>query len=72
MIDGFNSYINDVLAHTSHFDQILCADDTNLFFQSKNLISIANIQNKWPPQQWPDYEINFVATNWLKPSKMLA
>ena len=39
------------------------ADDTNLFIQSENLNSFANIQNKWPPQQWLDNEINFVATN---------
>ena len=42
----FILYINDLLAHTSYFDPILFADDTNLFIQSKNLnLQISEINN---------------------------
>ena len=56
----FFIYINDVFSCSNYLSFILFADDTNIFFQHKNISELTKIVN---------HELSFVAT-WFKANKL--
>ena len=56
----FLIYINDIFSCSNYLSFILFADDTNIFFQHKNISELTKIVN---------HELSFVAT-WFKANKL--
>ena len=56
----FLIYINDIFSSSNYLSFILFADDTNIFFQHKNISELTKIVNN---------ELSFVA-NWFKANKL--
>ena len=56
----FLIYINDIFSCSNYLSFILFADDTNIFFQNKNIYELTKIVN---------HELSFLAT-WFKANKL--
>ena len=56
----FLIYINDIFSCSNYLSFILFADDTNIFFQHKNISELTKIVN---------HELSFVAS-WFKANKL--
>ena len=56
----FLIYINNIFSCSNYLSFILFADDTNIFFQHKNISELTKIVN---------HELSFVAT-WFKANKL--
>ena len=57
----FLIYINDIFSCSNYFSFILFTDDTNIFFQHKNISDLGKIVN---------HELSFVGT-WFKANKLI-